>query len=257
MNYLNGCVCYKEVLLLNYNFDFKGLSVKPNLVLYLNVAIYYSVSVTSKKLQNVYKSCPKMIPLEKCKILTPFHTLPKNVGDLCKLNCCQTFWKVAQSPINHPIWSHCHLTTKSWSKRFLYLLTYIQTYSWLSPVVTVGAFPGFADFSFFVSWSVSTLPSLASVLRCFVTAVKIFLAVLTDERENWAEDEAAGASDSSCDDVGMSCASVDSAVDWGGTNSVGLVMDWFRLPSCSSICRIKPVQIELSSRSGGKNQHKH
>ena len=28
-------------------------------------------SVTSKKLPNVYKSCPKMILLEKLKILTP------------------------------------------------------------------------------------------------------------------------------------------------------------------------------------------
>ena len=27
--------------------------------------------VTSKKLPNVYKSCPKMISLEKLKILTP------------------------------------------------------------------------------------------------------------------------------------------------------------------------------------------
>ena len=28
-------------------------------------------SVTSKKLPNIYKSCPKMISLEKLKILTP------------------------------------------------------------------------------------------------------------------------------------------------------------------------------------------
>ena len=47
-----------------------------------------------------------MIPLEKLKILTPLQKLSKNVGDLGKLNCCQTLWKVAQSPINHPIWSH-------------------------------------------------------------------------------------------------------------------------------------------------------
>ena len=42
-------------------------------------------SVTSKKSPNVYKSCPKMISLEKLKILTPFRKLPKNVGDLGKL----------------------------------------------------------------------------------------------------------------------------------------------------------------------------
>ena len=31
---------------------------------------YITCSVTSKKSPNVYKSCPKMIPLEKLKILT-------------------------------------------------------------------------------------------------------------------------------------------------------------------------------------------
>ena len=34
-------------------------------------------SATSKKLPNVYKSCPKMILLEKLKILTPLQKLPK------------------------------------------------------------------------------------------------------------------------------------------------------------------------------------
>ena len=38
-----------------------------------------------KKPQNVYKSGPKMISLEKWKILTPFQKLPKNVGDFGKL----------------------------------------------------------------------------------------------------------------------------------------------------------------------------
>ena len=37
-----------------------------------------------KKLPNVYESCPKMISLEKLKILTPLQKLPKNVGDLGK-----------------------------------------------------------------------------------------------------------------------------------------------------------------------------
>ena len=40
-------------------------------------------SATSKKSQNVYKSCPKMIALENLKIMTPLQKLvPKNVGDL-------------------------------------------------------------------------------------------------------------------------------------------------------------------------------
>ena len=38
-----------------------------------------------KKSPNVNKSCPKMISLEKWKILTPLQKLPKNVGDLGKL----------------------------------------------------------------------------------------------------------------------------------------------------------------------------
>ena len=41
--------------------------------------------MTSKKLPNVYKSCPRMISLEKLNILTPLQKLPKNVGDLGKL----------------------------------------------------------------------------------------------------------------------------------------------------------------------------
>ena len=40
-----------------------------------------------------------MISLEKLKIFTPLQKFPKNVGGLGKLI-------VAQSPINHPIWSH-------------------------------------------------------------------------------------------------------------------------------------------------------
>ena len=43
------------------------------------------VSVTSKKSPNVCESCPKMISLEKLKILTPSQELPNNVGYLGKL----------------------------------------------------------------------------------------------------------------------------------------------------------------------------
>ena len=42
-------------------------------------------SVTSKKSPIVYKSCPKMISLEKWWILTPLQKFPKNVGDLGKI----------------------------------------------------------------------------------------------------------------------------------------------------------------------------
>ena len=43
-----------------------------------------------------------MISLAKLKVLTPLQKIPKNVRDLGKL----IVWKVAQSPMNCPIWSH-------------------------------------------------------------------------------------------------------------------------------------------------------
>ena len=40
------------------------------------------VSVTREKSPNVRKSCPKIISLEKLKILAPTQKIPKTVGDL-------------------------------------------------------------------------------------------------------------------------------------------------------------------------------
>jgi len=51
-------------------------------------------SVTRRKLPNVYKICPKMISLEKWKVLTPYTKLPKNVGDLGKLIVAKGFKKL-------------------------------------------------------------------------------------------------------------------------------------------------------------------
>ena len=51
-------------------------------------------SVTSKKSPNIYKSCPKMISLEKFQILTPLLKLPKNVGDLGTLIVAKGFEKL-------------------------------------------------------------------------------------------------------------------------------------------------------------------
>ena len=45
---------------------------------------------------NVYKSCPKMISLEKLKILTPLQKLLKNVGDLGKLIVAKGFEKLSK-----------------------------------------------------------------------------------------------------------------------------------------------------------------
>ena len=58
-----------------------------------------------KSHQMSIKSCPKMISLEKIKILTPLQKLPI-MWEIWEINCCQRLWKFAQSPINHPIWSH-------------------------------------------------------------------------------------------------------------------------------------------------------
>ena len=88
----------------SYELTSPNLQSCPTLDIIFNGTIL--ASVTSKKLQNVYKSCPKMISLIKLKILTPLQKLPKNVGDLGNSILAKGFEKVAQSPINHPIWSH-------------------------------------------------------------------------------------------------------------------------------------------------------
>ena len=51
-------------------------------------------SVTNKKSPNVYKSCPKMISLQKLNILTPLQILPNNVRDLGKLIVAPGFEKL-------------------------------------------------------------------------------------------------------------------------------------------------------------------
>ena len=50
--------------------------------------------MTSKKSPNDYKSCPKMIALEKLKILTPSQKLTKNIGYLGKLIVAKGFGKL-------------------------------------------------------------------------------------------------------------------------------------------------------------------
>ena len=57
-------------------------------------AYLLSSSVTSKKSPNVYKSCPKIIALEKLKTWTPLQKLPKHVGDLGELIVATGFEKL-------------------------------------------------------------------------------------------------------------------------------------------------------------------
>ena len=74
-----------------------------------------------KSRQMSKKSCPKMISLEKLKILTTLQKLPKNVEDFGQINSCQRLWKVAQSAINHPIWSHCQWVVTREGRPILFL----------------------------------------------------------------------------------------------------------------------------------------
>ena len=52
------------------------------------------IQYDQKKLPNVYKSCLKMILLEKLKILTLLQKLPKNVGDFGKIIVAKGFKKL-------------------------------------------------------------------------------------------------------------------------------------------------------------------
>ena len=82
----------------------------PSDILCKQDCIRFYNSVTRLKSPNVYKSCPKMISLEKRLILTPLQKLLKNVRDLGKLIVADGF-KSRHSPINPIIWSHCPLAT--------------------------------------------------------------------------------------------------------------------------------------------------
>ena len=47
-----------------------------------------------------------MISLEKWMILTPLQKFASECRGFGQINCWQRLWTVAQSVINHPIWSH-------------------------------------------------------------------------------------------------------------------------------------------------------
>ena len=74
------------------------------------------------------KSCPKMILLEKWKLLEPLQKLWA-VG---QNNYCHRIWKVAKSGINRPIWSHWSFAKVNWPTR---LIPYI-----LIPTTTLTGF---------------------------------------------------------------------------------------------------------------------
>ena len=66
----------------------------PPILLLLLLLLTTATSVTSKNLPNVYKNCPKMISLEKSKILTPLQKWSKNEGDLDKIIVARGFKKL-------------------------------------------------------------------------------------------------------------------------------------------------------------------
>ena len=72
-------ICWLSIITFNSSFDQK-ISEK------VTQAVW-----PEKKSPNVYKSCPKMISLDKWLILTPFQKLPTNVGDLGKLIVAKGF----------------------------------------------------------------------------------------------------------------------------------------------------------------------
>ena len=72
-----------------YLFPFSFIGRLPFLI-FLS---FVTFSVT-KKLPNVYKSCPKMISIEKLKIFTPLQKLPMSVGDFGKLIVAKGFEKL-------------------------------------------------------------------------------------------------------------------------------------------------------------------
>ena len=75
------------------------------------------ISVTNKNSPNVYKICPKIISLEKWKILTTLQKLPKNVGSLGKIIDTKGFEKLPKvQKIAQSGHTDCH-TRKVWTEK--------------------------------------------------------------------------------------------------------------------------------------------
>ena len=70
------------------------MNVLSVLLRYTKSQLLIIISVNSRTSLNVCKSCPKMISLEKWKILTPLQKLPKFVGDLGKIIVATGFNKL-------------------------------------------------------------------------------------------------------------------------------------------------------------------
>ena len=83
--------------LVRYGSDMKSALVDvwslAGTIFHVQLYVVYN-QCDQKKSPNVYKSCTKMISLEKIKILTPLQKLPKNVRYLGKLIVFKGFEKL-------------------------------------------------------------------------------------------------------------------------------------------------------------------
>ena len=68
-----------------------------------------------KSRQISIKVAQKWFQLEKLNILTPYQNCLE-CGRFGQIHCCHRLWKVAQSPINRSMWSHCQGTIVRASK---------------------------------------------------------------------------------------------------------------------------------------------
>ena len=70
--------------------------------------IFYLETVWPVKNSQMSIKLPKSDFTRKIKAFDTFTEIAKECGRFGQNNCCHGLWKVTQSPINHPISSHCN-----------------------------------------------------------------------------------------------------------------------------------------------------
>ena len=76
--------------------------------------MYYLVTwgqCDQKKIAKCLQNLPKNDFNRKIKDFDTFTTIAYECGRFGQINCCKRLKKLVQSPINRPIWSHCHKIT--------------------------------------------------------------------------------------------------------------------------------------------------
>ena len=122
------------------------------------------VSVTRRKSPNVYKSCSKIISLEKWKILTPSQNLPRNVGDLGKLIAAKGLKKLpkVQKIAKSGHIGHGELFKEKIVQRFIKLKTHskYRCHCRYVPISSLYDFIEWFYFGLFKSWNLFFLGNL-------------------------------------------------------------------------------------------------